>query len=204
MRYFNPREDIEKTHHKLPHWTQSGVPVSVTFRLSDSLPNGLLHEWLALRESFHLSHPLPWDEATESLYAALCTSKLDLYLDAGHGCCALSDPRVRQIVVERLHHFDGVRYHLNSYVVMPNHVHVLVELADCNAIAPTLQGWKGVSSRYIRQAMLCDLDPVWQPEYHDRLIRSPEHFNKARDYIRKNPTQAGLREGTFQWWERGM
>jgi REP element-mobilizing transposase RayT len=202
MRYFNPREDIEKTHHKLPHWQQSGVPVAVTFRLSDSLPRRLLKDWLALRESFHLSHPPPWDDPTEAMYAALCTRKLELYLDAGHGCCALRDPRVRQIVADQLHHFDGTRYHLNSYVIMPNHVHVLFELADRDAIAPTLQGWKGVSSRYIKRAALCDLNPFWQPEYHDRLIRSPEHFHTTQDYIRQNPTKAGLREGTFLWWER--
>ena len=48
---------------------------------------------------------------------------------------------------------------------------------------------------------LSDLNPFWQPDYFDRLIRSPEHFEAVRSYIRENPMKAGLKSG-FVRWER--
>jgi REP element-mobilizing transposase RayT len=90
----------------------------------------------------------------------------------------LRDPRLAQIVADRLHHFDGQRYDLGSYVIMPNHVHVHVHftLRDGESLPDTLQGWKGVSSRLIHQTCLSVLNPFWQPNYFDRLIRSPEQL----------------------------
>lgn len=46
MKFFDPRGDIEKTAHKLPHWQQGEVAILVTFRLADSLPRELLDDWL--------------------------------------------------------------------------------------------------------------------------------------------------------------
>ena len=84
---------------------------------------------------------------------------------------------------------------------MPNHVHVLFTLRDAESLPDTLQGWKGVSSRLIHQTGLSALNPFWQPDYFDRLIRSPEHFSTVKAYIRENPVKAGLKSG-FIVWER--
>ncbi len=145
VKFFNPRGDIEKTEHKLPHWQQDDVPVFVTFRLADSLPQEVLQTFLAERERFLLNNPLPWDEITEACYHGLFSDKLDEALDAGHGGCVLRDPRIAQIVKERLHYFDGDRYKLQSYTIMPNHVHVLFSLAEEHALPAILQGWKGAA-----------------------------------------------------------
>jgi REP element-mobilizing transposase RayT len=102
----------------------------------------------------------------------------------------LCDPRLAQIVADRLHHFDGQRYDLWSYVIMPNHLHVLFTLRDGESLPDTLQGWKGVSSRFIHKTGLSALNPFWQPDYFDRLIRSPEHFSTVKAYIRENPAKA--------------
>ena len=201
VKFFNPRGDIEKTEHKLPHWQQDEVPVFVTFRLADSLPQELLQTFLADRERFLLDNPQPWDEITEACYHGRFSDKLDEALDAGHGCSALRDPLIAQIVQERLHHFDDQRYHLQSYAIMPNHVHVLFSLKEAESLPLILQGWKGVSSRLIHKQGLSDLNPFWQAEYFDRLIRSPEHLEAVKGYIRDNPAKAGLRFG-FILWER--
>ena len=110
-------------------------------------------------------------------------------------------PCLAQIVADRLHHFDGQRYDLWSDAITPNHVHVLFTLRDSESLPDTLQGWKGVSSRLIHKSGLCDLNPFWQPDYFDRLIRSPEHFNTVKAYIRENPAKAGLKTA-FVLWER--
>lgn len=78
---------------------------------------------------------------------------------------------------------------------MPNHVHVLFTLRDDESLADTLQGWKGVSSRLIHKTGVSALNPFWQPDYFDRLIRSPEHFNTVKAYIRENPAKASLKSG---------
>lgn len=202
MKFFDPLKDIEKTCHKLPHWQQGEVPVFVTFRLADSLPREVLEKWFAERESFLAANPPPWDEITEACYHGRFSDALDEHLDAAQGCCALRQSRVARIVADRLHHFDGQRYDLCSYAIMPNHVHVLFTLHDAETLPDTLKGWKGVSSRMIHKEGLCELDPFWQPDYFDRLVRSPEHFEAVRGYIRDNPAKAGLRSG-FVCWERG-
>ena len=149
MQFFNPRSAIEKTFHKLPHWKQGEVPVFVTFRLADSVPQELLKRWFSEREAFLAANPPPWDEITEACYHGRFSDALDECLDAAHGSCALRQSRVAQIVADRLHHFDGVRYHLWSYVIMPNHAHVLFTLNEGESLPDTLKGWKGVSSRMI-------------------------------------------------------
>ncbi|WP_139373223.1 transposase [Prosthecobacter debontii] len=201
MKFFNPRGDIEKTEHKLPHWQQGEVPVFVTFRLADSLPQVLLNAYLAERERFLLNHPEPWDEITEVCFHGLFADRLDEALDAGHGSCALRQPDIAEIVQGRLHHFDGERYQLQSYVIMPNHVHVLFTLDDAVSLPGIVQGWKGVSSRLIHKAGLSALDPFWQPDYFDRLIRSPDHLKTVKAYIRDNPLKASLKTG-YVLWER--
>lgn len=69
------------------------------------------------------------------------------------------------------------------------------------SLPDTLQGWKGVSSRLIHQTGLSALNPFWQPDDFDRLIRSPEHFSTVEAYIREKPAKAALKTG-FVLWER--
>jgi hypothetical protein len=54
MKFFDPRGDIDKTAHKLPHWQQGEVAIFVTFRLADSLPRELLDDWLCASSSLKL------------------------------------------------------------------------------------------------------------------------------------------------------
>ena len=202
MKFFNAREEIERMHRKLPHWRQGEVPIFVTFRLADSLTREVLEPWIAARDAFLAAFPQPWDKATEAMYHGEFSDKMDDHLDVGHGCCALRNPEVARIVGDRFQHFDGKRYHLWSHVVMPNHAHALFTLNDGESLPDTLQGWKGVSSRLIHKTGLCDLNPFWQREYFDRLVRSPEHFDKISDYVRENPVKALLGRGEYLLWER--
>ncbi len=201
MDFFNEGAVIEKTRHKLPHWQQGRVPVFVTFRLADSLPQAVIGPLLAERAAFLTIHPKPWDEATENGFHRRFSVKLEEQLDAGHGCCALRDPRVADIVVGRLRHFDAERYDLHSYVIMPNHGHVLFTPHDSGSLPEIVKAWKGVASRMIHQAGLCGLNPFWQPDYFDRLIRSPLHFAKVQAYIAENPVKAHLKPGNYVLWE---
>jgi hypothetical protein len=114
-------QENESAAHPMP-------PLFITFRLADSLPRQLLDDWVRARDAFLAVNPPPWDEITEACYHGPFPDKLDEHLDAAHGSCDLRDPRLAQIVADLLHHFDGQRYDLWSYVIMPNHVHVLFTL----------------------------------------------------------------------------
>ncbi|HPB97339.1 MAG TPA: hypothetical protein PKW66_15580, partial [Polyangiaceae bacterium] len=48
----------------------------------------------------------------------------------GHGNCWLKQPEIASIVEKAWLYFDGQRYRLLVWCVMPNHVHVLIETFD--------------------------------------------------------------------------
>ena len=184
-------------------------------RFTDSLPRELPDDWLHAYSPLKLrrtsgdtslaANPPPWDDITETCYHGRFSDKLDEHLDAAHGSCALREPRLAQIVADRLQHFDGQSkiYERDAarpyHAIMPNNAHVLFTLRDGESLADTLQGWKGVSSRLIHQTGLCTLKPFWLPDYFDRLIRSPEHFSTVKAYIRENPAKSALKTDFVLW-----
>ena len=109
----------------------------------------------------------------------------------------LKNPRAAAAVEEVLLHFDGQRYRLAAWVVMPNHVHVLVELWTM-PIGPLLKAWKGASAHAVN-LVLGSSGTLWQREYWDRYIRDEAHFRKARHYIESNPVKAGLSRAAAEW-----
>lgn len=92
-------------------------------------------------------------------------------------------------------HDDGKRYELDSFVIMPNHVHILVRLQDTPP-EKLMQTWKSVTSHRINES-LKRKGILWQARYWDRLLRSKAHFRKTHDYTLKNPEKAKLAAGSF-------
>ena len=123
--FFRPDKPITKHLNHLPHWQQDLVFVFITWRLADSVPEGLLEKWRAEREEWVKSHPKPWDDELGKEYHQRFSAKLEEWMDQGMGECVLRDPCCAEIVGRCLLHFDGERYELDSFAVMPNHVHVL-------------------------------------------------------------------------------
>ena len=188
--FLDPEREIGMTLHRLPHWQQGDVWVFVTWRLADSLPQSKLEEWKEEREIWLSKHPEPWDEKTEEEYHERFSRQIDDWLDQGSGSCLLKDPAYAQIVSDALRHFDGERYQLASFVVMPNHVHVLFRPSGTHSLAGILKSWKGFSAREINKRS-GKTGSFWQEEYWDRLIRSEKHFFRVAKYIRENPIKGG-------------
>ncbi len=124
-----PREfaEVERRRRNLPHWEQKGCTYFLTWRLADSVPESVWRPWVDERKLFLESHPKPWDASVQKAFNTQFTRRMEDWLDAGHGSCALRSPEVRRIVEEALRFFQGQRYELNAWVLMPNHVHVLVQ-----------------------------------------------------------------------------
>jgi REP element-mobilizing transposase RayT len=199
--FFNPFDEIDVSTHKLPHWNQADCYCFVTWRLDDAMPQEKLVEWDVEQESWLKAHPEPWDAATAQEYHRRFSNRLDEWLDAGHGSCMLKRSEIRKIVADALAHFDGQRYELAGYVIMPNHVHVLLRLKTGHALADILHSWKSFTAKTINKA-LNRTGTLWQPEYWDRLIRNERHLVACLGYIRDNPGKACLGNSVYTLWER--
>lgn len=201
MAFLNKTREIDMHANHLPHWQQDDVFVFVTWRLADSIPAEKLTPWMAEKKAWMQHHPKPWDEKTEQEFHRNFSHTMDEWLDQGHGSCVLNDSDLSKIVADAQHHFDGERYSLNSFVVMPNHVHVLFSPGEGHSLADIVQSWKGFSAREINK-LLGRMGTLWQEDYWDRLIRNESHYRKCREYIRENPEKAKLQRGQFVLFEK--
>jgi REP element-mobilizing transposase RayT len=125
------------------------------------------------------------------------------YLDRGYGACPLQRPDAAECIAGTLRHFDGVRYTLGSFVVMSNHVHLLICLIGTTLLEEQCRSWKKFSARSLNR-LLGTRGRFWQEESFDHLVRSPEQFDHFRRYIAENPVKAKLPQGSFLHWARPM
>lgn len=195
--------DRPEPHHKgwysrgyLPHLDTTGLIQGITFRLADSMPASKVEQWKIEATSV--------DEDPQHVHR-----KAAKWLDAGHGACHLSDPRIASIVEEALLFSDGKKYRLLAWVVMPNHVHLLAEILQDHRLPDIIQRWKSFSARKAN-VLLKRRGQFWQPDYFDRYIRNDAHLSRATLYIHENPVKAGLVANPEDWpfssanpkWER--
>jgi putative transposase len=136
-------------------------------------------------------------------FQRLFSSRWNEHLDACHGACVLRRPELARIVADSLRHFDGDRYDLTDFVVMPNHVHVLVAFPDEAALLEHCVSWKRFTATRINQ-VLKRKGRFWQQDEFDHLVRSLEQFNHVRRYIAENPTRANLRPGEYVHFSKAM
>ncbi len=170
----------------VPHFDSSDVVQHVTYHLADSLPVTVLARF----EDELRSYPRNRQDAERR-------KRVENWIDAGYGSCALRDPAIAQLVEESFLRFDGERYRLLSWVVMPNHVHVLFQSLDPWTMPRIVASWKSFTGRRIS----VDGGRVWQREYWDRYIRNERHFKATVEYIHSNPVKAKLvrRPGDWRW-----
>ncbi|WP_082678634.1 transposase [Chlorobium limicola] len=175
----------------LPHCDRIGLLQSITFRLADSLPQELLKQ-LELEVACVA-------EDRQQLHRRKLTEK---YMDSGLGCCVLQHPAVADIVQNAFLKFDGVKYRLIAWCIMPNHVHVLIEpLIELGKI---VQSWKAFTGRWVMQhnaglELGVPGKSLWMREYWDRYIRNEEHQQKVIEYIHQNPVKARLCQFPESW-----
>ena len=193
----NPETGITVTRRNLPHWTKRNAVYWITFRLADSVPRARLEEWSIERELWGRDHPVPWSEEEWREYDQRFGERLENWLDSGHGSCLLSRSEVREILRDCLLRFEGERLHLPAGVIMPNHVHLLLEPLNGHLLAGLLKGIKGASARNINRLLERE-GRVWQDESYDHIVRSKAQYRHLLRYIAGNPAQAGLRPG--QYW----
>ncbi len=192
---FDPTKKTEKARRNLPHWEQEGVTQFVTFRQADAISQEKLAEWRAEREVWLREHPQPWDFETEELHQRLFGDRVEQWLDQGAGSCILAREDAARVVEKAMRHFDGERYILDAYVIMPNHVHVLLKPLAGHSLSEIMHSWKSFTSREIKKLYGLGEEAFWQAERFDHALRSEAAFEAKREYIRSNPVKARLNGG---------
>ena len=173
----------------LPHWHPEDRPIFLTWRLYKSLPASLIKQACTAK--------------------SVCATKippgrrfqmLDAVLDqATTGPLWLKNPQVATHIIETLHKGEAVlnQYSLHSFVIMPNHVHILI--SPVVPLSRITNGIKGVTSRRARSLLDLQEKHFWQDESFDHWVRSPEQFDAIRAYIENNPVKAGLAAHPDDW-----
>jgi len=170
----------------LPHFDGGEIPQFLTFRLCDSLPSSVLEKWRIETERLG-------DEGKVTF-----RKNVEKYLDSGYGSCDLSNPRIAKLVQDALLFHDSKKYQLISWVIMPNHIHLLaIPLKDVELkqIAHSIKSFTAHEANKI----LGRSGQFWQHEPFDRYIRNLNHFENVIRYIEGNPVKAGLCASAADW-----
>lgn len=215
MRFFDPDDELLITQRKLPHWAQDGSVVFITWRKADSMPKDVIARWRAARNRWLVAHDINptqkgWKSRVQELPAELMAEFHDQFttrwhdeLDACHGACVLEQPDIAQLVRDSLLHFDGDRYEMLDFVIMPNHVHLLATFSDKQAMLAQCDSWKTYTAREINRRLGVG-GRFWQQDAFDHLVRHEAQFRRLRDYIAQNPAKARLGPGRALTWSRAQ
>ncbi len=185
----------------LPHWSKKDAIYSLNFRLEDSLPKEIWTAWVSERASLNESAA----KANRDLNASeiqrikdVYSERVENYLDQGHGSCWLKRNEIAGIVAESLKHFDGDRYRLLSWCIMPNHVHAVIQPIDNYDLPRIVHTWKSRSAKEANR-VLQRSGNFWQAEYYDHLIRDDRELLAQVIYSYCNSEKIGL----MNWPWRG-
>ena len=196
FRGFDPYDEVHTARRRLPHWRQPGVSYFVTFRLADSVPQPLLRQWRHERAIWLRLHPQPRGVSELREYEARFIGRMQEWLDAGMGACHMRRPDVRAEVEVCLLQFDGNRYDIDAFVLMPNHVHAVMKPTPGSDLSTVLQGIKGVSANRCNK-LLGHKSTFWMDESYDHIVRDAKELRAFRNYIAQNPDKAGLRSEEY-------
>src|SRR3972149_4217372 len=120
------------------------------------------------------------------------------------------DSRLCQILIKNLQFYRSqMKFHLHGYVIMPDHVHILLTPRPPATISDIMRNLKSYSSKEIR-GVLGIRGPIWQRRFYDRVIRGEEQLRAALDYAHLNPVRARLVQSptdyefsSYRFWEEG-
>ena len=192
----------------------------MTFRFGDAIPIQQQELLRDLRSDWEKKNPPPrtrhqWEQLNQ-----LVGRESEKWLDVGFGECWMRQPEIRELVANALGYFDLgneterlSRYELGAFVLMPNHLHLLVR-PFClevegdgfpgfeTALSHVTHSWKRFTSRKINKLTGGVGSDLWFQESHDRIVRHAEHLWNALQYIGKNPRAAGLGEDQAMRWVR--
>ncbi len=221
-----PNTDSFYRRH-LPHLQPPGATIFLTWRLYGSLPRQALERLAEERQQLDRlpAHPAETarDRATrrDKRLLALCDELLSRSDSSPHW---LNDERIARLVTDAFFFHTGRFFTLQAFVVMPNHVHVLLTPLPIDQdrqeagragnpdsgyvpLAKITQSLKGYTAREANRLLDRTGSPFWQDESYDHWARSEAEAQRIADYIESDPVRSGLTATLEEWrwssaWER--
>jgi putative DNA methylase len=171
----------------LPHFGRSHLSQAITFRLAGCLPKQKLRK---IKRSTRFLE--------EEKRNAERHKQIEQYLDSGHGRTWLKELSIGRLVHRSMLYHDEQRYLLHAWVVMPNHVHILMTPEENASLSDIVHSLKSYTAKKINDQKSRS-GSVWQRGYYDRYIRNNDHFWSVMRYIELNPVKADLCSQPLEW-----
>ena len=181
------REAGWRSRGYLPHFDGIAIPQFITISLADAIPRKVIDRW---RDELRL--------VRLEQERVLLQRRIEKYLDMGYGELLLKHNSVAKMVEDSLLKFDGERYRLFAWVVMPNHVHTLMTRFENHELETIFHSLKSYTAHEANR-ILHRSGQFWLPDYFDRYIRDDEHFRRTVQYIENNPVKARLCKKASDW-----
>ncbi|OGV39776.1 MAG: hypothetical protein A2X48_24050 [Lentisphaerae bacterium GWF2_49_21] len=146
------------------------------------------------QENWLRHHKTPYSKEEIKEYTELFNDRIQGWLDAGHGSCILKDEALSKTIEDSLLFFKGTRYLLHEWIIMPNHIHILLTPINGFPLDKIMHSLKSYTANVINKATGRH-GKLWKDESHDHIIRNLKQFNAINKYIIMNPIKAGLKSG---------
>ncbi len=206
-------DEIIFFRRKLPHIQPKDSLFFITFRLFGSLPANII---TALREEYESEVRLLKEESQArrdhfdpSVLHRWYFERFDEFLEKySDGPQYLLKNEVALTVADSLHFWSGKRYTLVAFCIMPNHVHLIIDIGGfqiteyknkssykLSRIMETLKGYTAKSANKI----LSRTGSFWQKESYDHVVRDGNELNRIIRYVMDNPVKAGLVNNPEEW-----
>ncbi len=196
--YINFKGEFDGWLRHLPHIHQECKLQFFTFRLNDSLPQNILAELRKKKEEYERQRLSSRDEATAKDFYKKINRKTEYWLEQGYGECVLRRPDIRQILIDAIAYSDETKCLILGYVLMPNHVHLLMwPLPGIDSIQ-TIGSIKQYSARLINK-MLGRRGKLWNEESFERMIRNEQHLLYCLNYMHYNTRHISEGEYTLYY-----
>jgi REP element-mobilizing transposase RayT len=201
---FIPSNAIIRSRGYIPHIEAPGAVYFITFHLADAVPQPLIIRLESerrialerLNQSYSRNDP---DRIAMSRKIYIRFSrKIESCLDTGRGACWLNTADIADVVAGTLQNFNGERYRLSAWCVMPNHVHVVCTLEEGYGLDKVLHSWKSYTAQKANK-VLGRKGTFWAREYFDQIVRSEEQYERCLEYVLNNPVKAGLKDWKWVW-----
>ncbi|MCU0782678.1 MAG: transposase [Verrucomicrobia bacterium] len=196
----------------LPHFDAPHVTQLLTFNLDDAFPVQRRAEWEVFlqppdgaRNSFRESDADSPDLRNKFRAPGTASNsaqsefrrRLEAWLDRGHGDCWLRREAVAALVEENLLAGHSRDCALQAWVIMPNHVHLIVDVWE-TPLSRLVKQWKGTTATKVNR-LLGRAGHFWQEDYFDTRIRDAKHLAQAIRYVENNPTKAKFVRDPKEW-----
>ena len=183
----------------LPHWHPVNQSFFLTWCLNGSLPKNVIAEIQATRRQLIRKLPSLTSEGKLIEYKRQL-AKVDKILDkAETGPLWLAVPEIADTVQKALLEAYAHLFKLWSYVVMSNHVHVILKPKPGKDVQLITKHVKGYTAREANRMLGRTGEIFWQDECFDHWPRNEDEFFRIVDYIENNPMKVGLISRPEDW-----